>query len=148
MWLVSYTAAGVFQPRDLVLPVVAGLGVGLFIVIIGRTSGGTVYWPLVAARTTSLIVLIAWATISRQPRLPSPHDVPLVAMTGLFDTAGNAFLVLAAHAGRLDVAAVVSSLYPVSTVLLASIILKERVSRWQFAGLVAAFSAIVLITLP
>ena len=126
----------------------AGVGIGLFIVIISRISGGTVYWPLVAARAASLIVLIAWAIVSRQPWLPGVHELPLIAMTGLFDTAGNAFLVLAAHAGRLDVAAVVSSLYPVSTVLLASLLLKERVSRWQFAGLVAAFSAIVLITMP
>ena len=101
-----------------------------------------------AARATSLIVLIAWAIISRQPWLPGVRELPLIAMTGLFDTAGNAFLVLSAHAGRLDVAAVVSSLYPVSTVLLASLLLKERVSRWQFAVLVAAFSAIVLITMP
>jgi drug/metabolite transporter (DMT)-like permease len=56
------------------------------------------------------------------------------------------FLVLAAHAGRLDVAAVLSSLYPATTVLMAWLILHERVSRWQFAGLVAVLSAIVLIT--
>jgi drug/metabolite transporter (DMT)-like permease len=148
VWLVSYTEAGVFQPGALGLPVVAGLGFGLFIVIIGRTSGGGVYWPLVAARITSLSVLSVVATASRQPRLPGARALPMVAMAGLFDAAGNAFLVLATQAGRLDVAGVVSSLYPVSTVVLAVLILKERVSRWQFAGLLAAFSAIVLITLP
>ncbi len=148
VWLVSYTDAGVFQPRALVLPIVAGLGFGLFIVMIGRMSGGAVYWPLVAARVTSLSMLTVVAIASDQPRLPGARDLPLVAMAGLFDAAGNAFLVLAAHAGRLDVAGVVSSLYPVSTVVLAVVILRERVSRWQLAGLVAAFSAIVLITWP
>ena len=148
VWLVSYTDAGVFQRRALILPIVAGLGFGLFIVMIGRMSGGAVYWPLVAARVTSLSMLTMVAIVSRQPRLPGARDLPLVAMAGLFDAAGNAFLVLAAHAGRLDVAGVVSSLYPVSTVVLAVVILRERVSRWQFAGLIAAFSAIVLITMP
>jgi drug/metabolite transporter (DMT)-like permease len=148
VWLVSYTDAGVFQLRALVLPIAAGLGFGLFIVMIGRMSGGAVYWPLVAARVTSLSMLTVVAIVSRQPRLPGARDLPIVAMAGLFDAAGNAFLVLAAHAGRLDVAGVVSSLYPVSTVVLAVVILHERVSRWQLAGLIAAFSAIVLITWP
>jgi drug/metabolite transporter (DMT)-like permease len=53
---------------------------------------------------------------------------------------------LAAHAGRLDVAAVLSSLYPAGTVLLAWLILKERITRWQFAGLLTAFAAIAAIT--
>jgi drug/metabolite transporter (DMT)-like permease len=148
VWLVSSTADGVLQPRELMLPIVAGIGFGLFIVVISRMSVGAVYWPLVAARVTSLSVITVVAIVSRQPLLPGGSDVPLVALAGLLDAAGNAFVVLAAHVGRLDVAAVVTSLYPVSTVLLASIILKERVSRWQFAGLVAAFSAIVLITMP
>jgi drug/metabolite transporter (DMT)-like permease len=148
VWLVSYTDGGVFQSRELVLPIVAGLGFGLFIVIVGRMSGGAVYWPLVAARLASLSVLTVVAIVANQPRLPGWRHLPIVAMAGLLDAAGNAFLVLAAHVGRLDVAGVVSSLYPVSTVVLAVAVLNERVSRWQFVGLLAAFSAIVLITWP
>ena len=79
---------------------------------------------------------------------PAPRQLPLIVLTGLFDAGGNAFLIVAAQAGRLDVAAVLSSLYPAGTVMLAWTILDERVTRWQFAGLVAALGAIVVITVP
>ena len=71
---------------------------------------------------------------------------PLVLLAGALDVAGNAFFVLAAHAGRLDVAAILSSLYPAVTVLLASIILRERVTRLQAVGIIFALVAIPLIS--
>jgi drug/metabolite transporter (DMT)-like permease len=131
-----------------VLPVVAGLGFGVFIAVIGQASGGAVYWPLVAARAASLTVLASIAATAGQRWSLEPRHAPLLALTGLFDAAGNAFLVAAAHAGRLDVAAVLSSLYPAGTVVLAASILHERLTRWQLAGLAAALGAIVVITVP
>ena len=68
-------------------------------------------------------------------------------LSGLGDAAGNAFLVLAARTGRLDAAAVLSSRYPASTVILARLILDERMSTTQLTGLAAILSAIVMITL-
>ena len=148
VWLVSRTVDGVFRVRDLGLPAAAGFGFGLFIVIIGHASASGVFWPLVAARIASLSALTLVALFSRQSLLPARHQLPLVAVAGLFDGSGNAFLVLAAHAGRLDVAGVLASLYPAITVLLACVFLHERISRWQLAGLVLALSAIVIITQP
>jgi uncharacterized membrane protein len=146
VWLVSRTGEAAVHPRDLALPVTAGVGFGLFIVIISRASADAVFWSLVAARVSSLGVLTLVAIATAQPRLPSRRHLPLVALAGVLDAGGNAFVVLAAHAGRLDVAAVLSSLYPASTVLLAMLVLKERVSRWQFVGVVTALAAIVMIT--
>jgi drug/metabolite transporter (DMT)-like permease len=148
VWLVSRTGDGRIPLREIGLPIAAGVGFGVFIVIISRMSTESVYWPLVAARLASLSVLTLVALAGRQPRWPPGRDLPLVATAGLFDAGGNVFVVLAAHAGRLDIAGVLASLYPASTVLLAAVILNERVSRSQFAGLIAALSAIVLITMP
>jgi drug/metabolite transporter (DMT)-like permease len=146
VWFVSSHQAAVVHLRELGLPVVAGLGFGIFLVIIDRANDVSALWPLVGARVASLIMLWAFATLARQPRWPEREQLPLIALVGLFDAGGNAFYALAARAGRLDVAAVLSSLYPASTVLLAWSILKERISRLQAIGILTALAAIVLIT--
>jgi drug/metabolite transporter (DMT)-like permease len=146
VWLVARTANDRMNPRELGLPVAAGLGFGCFIAVIGRASGGTVYWPLVAARVASLTLMIPAAIATRRSVWPPRLAFGPVALAGVFDSGGNAFLVMAGHAGRLDVAAVLSSLYPAATVLLAWQILKERINRWQLVGLVATLCAIVAMT--
>jgi drug/metabolite transporter (DMT)-like permease len=147
VWLVAQGEGADFHIKDLGLPIVAGVGFGCFVIIISWSSKQSVFWPLVATRLASLSVLALVAAFTRQQPVPPVNAFPLIAAAGVADAGGNVFLVLAAHAGRLDVAAVLSSLYPATTVLLAWLILHERVSRWQFAGLVAVLSAIVLITL-
>jgi len=146
VWLVARTGDDAIEIGQLGLPVAAGFGFGLFIVIIGRASGTAVFWPLVAARAASLAVLPFVAIASGQSIRPARPALLTIAIAGAFDAGGNAFLVMAAHAGRLDVAAVLSSLYPAGTVILAWLILKERITRWQFAGLLTALVAIAAIT--
>jgi drug/metabolite transporter (DMT)-like permease len=67
-------------------------------------------------------------------------------MTGVFDASGNSFYILATRLGRLDIAAVLSSLYPASTILLAALLLKERTTRSQTLGMALALVAVVLIS--
>jgi drug/metabolite transporter (DMT)-like permease len=132
------------QIRDLVLPVVAGLGFGVFFILIDHVSA-TVLWPLAAARTASVLALLVVVLLTRQRARPAASQIPLILLSGLFDTGGTALYALAARAGRLDIAAVLSSLYPAVTVVLARLILKERLSRLQGFGLALAMIAVLLI---
>jgi drug/metabolite transporter (DMT)-like permease len=75
----------------------------------------------------------------------SRRVVAWVLGTALFDTSGNLAFIAATRAGRLDVAAVLASLYPASTILLAAWMMKERPTRRQGWGMVVAGVAVVLI---
>lgn len=131
--------------QEIMLSLAAGGGFGLFFIFFDQASPETIRWPLVAARAASLGLLGAILSIKRQRVWPEYRQFPMMALAGAPDTAGNALFALAAQAGRLDVAAVLSSLYPLSTVLLARFILKERLHYRQWAGVIAAIMAMVLI---
>jgi drug/metabolite transporter (DMT)-like permease len=131
--------------RDLALPVAAGLGFGLFLILIGHVSDTAVFWPLLTARGASLVMLLAVAMLGRRRPSPAREHLGLIALTALFDTGGNACFALAAQAGRLDIAAILASLYPAGTVLLARYILREQITRRQWAGVAAALAAVTLI---
>ncbi len=131
--------------RMLVLPLVAGLGFGLFFILIAQASGQALIWPLIAARMAAMAFL-ALAGLMQAGRIrPDLRHLPLIVAAGIFDAGGNAFFALAARFGRLDVAAVLSSLYPAATVLLAWLILREYLSARQWTGLLAALGALALI---
>lgn len=147
VWFVSRTGSAPIRRSDLTLPVIAGLGFGLFYVILSRVNGVSVLYPLVAARLASLALLIAFTTLTRQQRIVPRPLLGITALCGALDAGGNAFFVLAAALGRLDVAAVLSSLYPAVTVLLAWLLLRERVTRVQGLGVVAALIAVMLISI-
>jgi drug/metabolite transporter (DMT)-like permease len=147
VWLL--TAAGGparARPRELALPLVAGVSFGLFLVFIHRADGAGILWPLATARATSIVVLTAIGGLTGTLRLPGRPALALTVLAGLFDTGGNAFFVLAARAGRLDVAGVLSSLYPAATVVLACLLLGERLTGRQIAGAVATLAAIACVS--
>jgi drug/metabolite transporter (DMT)-like permease len=144
--LISGLGAVKGRTKGLGLALLAGLGFGSFFILISRISHGAVFWPLTAARFSSLLFLFAVVLIRRQKVLPERSVWLVVFLAGALDIAGNVFFVLATHSGRLDVAAILSSLYPAVTVLLATIILKERVTRLQAIGIVVALVAIPLIS--
>jgi drug/metabolite transporter (DMT)-like permease len=132
------------------LAVLAGAGFGGFLVLMHLGAEGGTFWPLAAARGAACLAVtgVALARAGRPggaPWRPPRAALPVVLLSGAFDAGGNALFVLAAQAGRLDVAAVTSSMYPASTVLLAALLLGERVSRPQGLGLAATLGAIALI---
>jgi drug/metabolite transporter (DMT)-like permease len=107
--------------------------------------GPSIFWPLAVATTTALLVMAGLSAIRRQPLFPPRGVIGIALLAGILDAGGNACFVLAAHAGRVDVAAVLGSLYPAFTVLLARIVLDERLTRTQTAGLITAIAALPLI---
>lgn len=134
------------RPEGIGLALLAGCGFGFFFILISRVSAGATFWPLATARFTSVLFLLAFVGLRREPMLPGRPVAPLVLLAGILDALGNAFFVLAAHSGRLDVAAVLSSLYPAATVLLAALLLRERVTRIQMLGILLALIAVPLIS--
>src|SRR5262249_12907792 len=94
VWLVARTDDVAIQLDDFGLPVVAGLGIGGFIILISRASGGAVLWPLVAARVASLAVLTAIFTAARQGLGPSRPGLPRGGVAGIFDASGKPFRVI------------------------------------------------------
>lgn len=133
------------RPKGLGLGILAGLGFGGFFILISRVSPSAIFWPLAVARFTSVLLLLIPALMRKQPVLPGKQVTILVLLAGILDALGNAFFVLATHVGRLDVASILSSLYPAATVILATIVLKERVTRVQACGILLALLAIPLI---
>lgn len=148
VWLISREQTAVpFATADLRLAAVAGMGFGLFFIIMERGSATAVLWPLVVARLTSISTLFGAALLLRQGQRPTCTQLPLIAFAGIFDSSGNAFFALAARAGRVDVAAVLASLYPAATILLARLVLQEQMRRRQWVGVVLALTAVALIAL-
>ena len=138
------------RPQGIGLAVLAGLGFGCFFILISRVSPGATFWPLAIARLTSVVSLLVVMLLRRQQKQHPLSGVRrvalLVLLAGTLDALGNAFFVLAAHSGRLDVAAILSSLYPAATVLLAAVVLRERVTRIQAVGILLVLLAIPLIS--
>jgi drug/metabolite transporter (DMT)-like permease len=101
---------------------------------------------LIAARSGGAITLTAFTAAKGHLRWPEAPLWPLVSLNAVGDIGGNAFYILAGQAGRLDVAAVLGSLYPGTTVILAWLVLHERLTHAQWIGVLAALGAIVLMT--
>lgn len=127
----------------------SGVGFGLFLVLLDRTGGDSGLWPLVAARLASATLVGLWLARNRsQISLSSTRGAGLIALVGLIDVGSNVCFLLANRHGLLALVAVLAGLYPVATVALAMTVLRERVTHLQVLGLVAALSAIILISIP
>jgi drug/metabolite transporter (DMT)-like permease len=111
------------------------------------TNSGGAFWPMIFSRTGGITLITIYLLITRTPWKIELSSLPIIAVNGILDLGGNFFFILASQAGRLDVASVLSSLFPGATVVLAWIFLKERLNRNQWIGIAAALTAIVLMTI-
>jgi drug/metabolite transporter (DMT)-like permease len=137
------------RPTSLTAPLLAGTAFGFFFVLLDRTSADAGLTPLVAARLTSVVLVVVIALAGKRPLRVSRAALPLILTSGVGDmTANGLFLLATQQGGQLAITGVLASLYPVSTVVLAQVLLRERLAGAQVAGLGAAAAAVVLITLP
>lgn len=150
IWLISREEGkgGRFLSRlsDLRLPLLAGIGFGSFFILMDIAAREATLWPMLASRAGGTLIVAIYMLFRRDSWRLGRDVWPVLVLNGFLDVSGTALYVLASQAGRLDVAAVISSLFPGLTVILAAVILKERVSRSQSMGILLALGAIVLLT--
>lgn len=130
-----------------VLPaVLSGVAFGSYFVALAQTSHDAGLTPLVVVRTAAVAVVLGAARLGHVRVRPARGALRLAVAAGVTDTLGNVvFLIATRLPGPLAVTAVIASLYPATTVLLAQVLLRERIVRVQLAGLALACVAIVLI---
>jgi len=133
--------------EELALSVGAGVGFGIAFLFFSETSHGAGYWPATLSRAAGAALAIGTLALLRRPMLAHRSDRSAVAGSGVFDATGMGFLLLATHVGGSlrSIVAPVASLYPASTVLLARLLLKERITGHQVAGLTLAGIGLMLI---
>jgi drug/metabolite transporter (DMT)-like permease len=128
------------------LALLAALGIGSFLVALDAASEGGVAWALLVQRSVCLgLVLAAGALLRTGVNVSRVDLAPMVAI-GALDMAANALFAVASTRGLVSVVSVVASLYPVTTVVLARLLLAERISRAQQVGVAGALMGVVLIT--
>jgi drug/metabolite transporter (DMT)-like permease len=127
------------------LALLAAVGFGLYFVFTDRASADDAFWAVVFARTTSSVLALAVAGLRGAMRVPRAR-LPALAAIGLFDVAANVALAVALNEGLVSVVSVLASLFPVVTVGLAMVVLRERLGPAQTIGAVGALAGVVLIS--
>ena len=127
------------------LALVAALGFGLFVVGLGEAAQESPFWAVASARLSSVtVLLLALAWTRTAPRVPR-RLVPLVVAVGVFDTGASALIAVATTHGSIGIVAVLSALYPITTILLARAVLHERLGTTRTAGGLIALGGAALI---
>ena len=148
VWLLSGASdSAAIQPAELGYALLAGSGFALFFIFIDQANETAVFWPLTVARIASVTCLTLYIGVKQVWERPSWAEMPLILLVGLLDALGTAFFTFAARFGRLDLAAVLASLYPASTILLAQLLLHERLHKSQWVGVAIALLAVILIAI-
>jgi drug/metabolite transporter (DMT)-like permease len=120
------------------LALVAALGFGLFVVGLDAAADESVSWTILAVRSTSTLLAFAAVVAVSAPVRPPARLLPMILAVGVFDTAANVLVAFATTHGPAGIVAVLSALYPVTTILLARILLAERLGRERRVGAVLA----------
>ena len=123
----------------------AGAGFGLFFIGLNQAGSGADLWPIVISQLTAMVTVTCFAVVTRDLGLPPAGTRRLSLLTGVVGAAGTAMFFLATHHGLLAITAVITSLYPAGTILLARVLLGERLTPLRIAGLCFAAASVALI---
>ena len=146
IWLLSRPQRLGGRPAGLGMALLAGLGFSGFFIALDQVGQSAVFWPLVAGRLAACTVMAIFALSTGRSLTPLPFPLGLLVLAGILDVAGNLFFLLAMQLGRMDVTAVLGSLYPAVTAILAWLLTQEHMARLQMLGVAMAVLAIVMIT--
>ncbi len=155
--LIAYAPTGKTRPLALGLASVAGLAFGIFLVVLQIASARSAVWQLIYSRmasstlAVSILLWVQWRSQGQAAewwrQASKNHFLWVAAGAGVLEATGSLLYMLSARNGRLDVAAVLASLYPVVTILLAAWFLKERTTPTQAVGMALALGAVVLVSI-
>jgi drug/metabolite transporter (DMT)-like permease len=148
IWMISQakTVSGSGTPaRALLLGACAGTGFGAQLILFKMAAEGGVLWALTSGRIAGAAAILLTVAIAR-PKGSWQGFWLAGIISGSLDTVGNLFYMQASQLGRLDVAAVICSMYPAGTILLAGVILRERPTARQLAGMGLALAAVALLS--
>ena len=132
-------------PPGFGLALLSGVAVGIFFLALARTATAAGMWPLVAARVATLALFGGIALVTSQTLLMTRTATVTAVTGGALDMAANALYMTAARIGPLSIVVTLASLYPASTVLLARIVLGERLGLVQIVGIICALAAVLII---
>jgi drug/metabolite transporter (DMT)-like permease len=129
------------------LALASGLGIGFLYVLLAHAHPGSGLAVLTASRLSSIPLLLLYAAVRRENLRPPGGLWVSIALAGVLDMSANVLYVVATRTGMLAIVAVLTSLYPASTVFLARVVLAERLSLLQWFGVACAAGGVVLIAL-
>jgi drug/metabolite transporter (DMT)-like permease len=131
--------------RGPAMALVAGVAFGLFYLFLDATPEASGLWPLVGSRLVGVLPVTVFAVATARPLVVPRAAVPLTVLAGVTDVAANALFLLATRNGLLSLVSLLASLYPVAALLIARLMLAERLSRLQGAGVFLALIATALV---
>ena len=146
IWLISRPEAG-SNYAGISMAALAGIGFAGFFICIDRAGSSSALWSAAHSRFASLVIVAAIVLFRRGRGRFRRSDAALALFAGCLDVTGTALFIRAEQTGRLDSAVILSSLYPVITVLLARMVLHEHFTRWKTVGIFAALLAVPLIAM-
>ena len=133
--------------RGVGLAVVAAVCFGAFFILMHEAATADVLWAIAIQRMTGVSILSLLALARRTPISVSRRQLGGLAAVGVLDSGANVLYALASTIGLVSVAAVLVSLFPVVTVILAWIVLHERLTPSQTAGVISALAGVALIAI-